>query len=164
MISSIINREILTFDKKTRILFSRVEDSRVIKYFRLYFGIEKEINLESTIYGNNEPDILICNNRILDLEKSINISKFFHIPMIILDLETKPDMISNKIDNIFDFSPVIQVAISDEVYYSWNKIQDFVIPLSESFVDQWRNLMYSMCKEKFLIGDSIIKYGKNTEK
>jgi hypothetical protein len=162
MISSIINKETLTFYKQMNILFSRTEDKKLIDYIK---KIDQNINIdnfENTLFGFSEPNLLICNNRILDLEKSINLCKFFHIPMLIVDTEIKPQIVSNKIDNLFGFYPVIQIAASNEVYYSWNKCHDFIIPLDAAAKDSWKNLMYSVCKEKFLIGSMIKNDNKKT--
>jgi hypothetical protein len=155
MISSIINKETLTFYKEMNILFSRIEDKKLFDYIK---KIDNNINIENfenTLFGFSEPNILICNNRILDIEKSMNLCKFFHIPMLIIDTDLKPQIVNNKIDNLFDFYPVIQIAVSNDIYYSWNKIHDFIIPLDNASKESWKNLMYSVCKEKFLIGSNI---------
>jgi hypothetical protein len=108
------------------------------------------------------PDMIICNNRIADLGKSINLAKFFHIPLVIIDSETKSELISNKIDNSFDFSPVIQIALSQDIYFSWNKIQNYIMNIDEKSKDQWKNMIYSLCKERFQIQQ--IKVDKNETK
>lgn len=152
MISSIINKEMLTFNKEMNILFSRTEDKMLIDYIK---KLNESINIQSfdyTFFGFSEPNLVVCNNRIIDLEKSIDLSKFFHIPLLIIDTDIKPQIVNNKIDDFFDFYPVIQVALSNEIYYSWNKIHNFVMPPNTESKDSWKNLIYSICKEKFLIG------------
>ena len=152
----------MAFDDKINILFSRLENRYLINYIKGLFSHCNIIDTESTYYGNMNPDMIICNNRIADLGKSINLAKFFHIPLVIIDSETKSELISNKIDNSFDFSPVIQIALSQDIYFSWNKIQNYIMNIDEKSKDQWKNMIYSLCKERFQIQQ--IKVDKNETK
>lgn len=151
MIQSVINRELLSFNNKINILFSRLENRYIINYIKGLFPDCSIVDPETTYYGHMQPDIIICNNRLTDLEKSIKLAKFFHIPLLIIDSDIKSELISNKIDNNFDFTPVVQIALSKDIYHSWNKIQNYIMDITDKYADQWKNMIYSLCKERFQI-------------
>jgi len=151
MISTIINRELFSFEEKINILLSRSEDSYVTSYIKNLFKNSNIVFFDNTYYGQFQPDIVICTNRIIDLSQSINLCKFFHVPLLIIDIHPKSDLITNKIDNSFEFYPIVQIAISEEVYFSWNKIQDYIVAVGTENKEQWKNIIYNMCKETFKI-------------
>jgi hypothetical protein len=149
MISNIINKEFLEFKDNINILSSRPENQNIILYIKKIIKNCSIINFDNTYYANLEPHIVICNNRIMDLDKCIDIAKFFHIPLIVIDTEKKSNLVTNKIDTIFEFDPVIQIAVSKEIYFSWNKIHDYVIYLDSKSENQWQNIIYNLCKQTF---------------
>lgn len=149
MISNIINKEFLEFRKKINILSSRPENQNIVLYLKKVIKNCSIINFDNTYYANLEPNIVICNNRIMDLDKCVSIAKFFHAPLVIIDTEKKSNLITNKIDTVFEFQPIVQVAISKEIYFSWNKIHDYVIALDTESETQWQNIIYNICKQTF---------------
>ena len=149
MISNLINKEFLEFTDSINILSSRPENQNIILYIKKTIKNCYIINFDNTYYGNMEPNIVMCNNRVMDLEKCIDVAEFFHIPLIIVDTEKKSPLITNKIDTTFEFEPVTQIAISKEIYFSWNKIHDYVIYLDAKSETQWQNIIYNLCKQTF---------------
>jgi hypothetical protein len=53
----------------------------------------------------------------------------------------------------FNFSPVLQIATSEEIYQSWNKIADMVLPYrsrDKILIDKWLSELNNL-KRKSLI-------------
>lgn len=151
MISTLIERELSTIDSPMNIAFSKVDDSAVVKYFQQILNNSKLINFNDTYYGNLDPQMVICNDRISHLDTSIDICKYFHCPLLIIDHNIKSNLITNKIENLYDIKPVVQIALSDNIYLSWNKIHDYVIPISDSTIKKWHNIIYNLSKQTFHI-------------
>jgi hypothetical protein len=155
MISNIINKEFLEFKNNINILSSRPENQNIVLYVKKIIKNCCVINFDNTYYGNLEPHIVFCNNRIMDLDKCVDVAKFFHIPLVVIDTEKKSNLVTNKIDTIFDFDPVVQIAVSKEVYLSWNKIQDYIIYPDSQSETQWQNIIYNLCKQTFKFKNNI---------
>lgn len=152
MISSIINKELKTFDSYINILLSKSDDRMLFGYLKTVFNNNCSIfGFESTYYGNTEPNIIICNSRLTDMNKSIEAAKFFHCGLLIVDTDIKSDLITNKISNNFNIHPVIQIALSNGIYNSWNKIHNYILDIDNQSISKWQNTIYNLCKEKFII-------------
>jgi hypothetical protein len=162
MISCIINKEFKVFNSNINILLSKTDDRVFVNYLKNIFDTKSFIfSFESTYYGHTEPHIIICNHRLTDLTKSIEAAKFFHCGLLIVDTDIKPDLVANRTDNVFTTSPVLQIALSNNIYYSWNKIHDYVLDIDTKNIGRWQNTIYNLCKEKFTIkNDDQINIGK----
>jgi|694.fasta_scaffold00762_57 hypothetical protein len=157
MIANIINKEAVTADPTINICMSRHESQYCKNYFKEIFPKSFVVDFEDSYYGNMEPTIIICNNRLTHLEKSIELAKFFHTPLIIIDHDTKPELVTNQTKSEFLISPVSQIALSKDIYFSWNKIHDDIIDLALENKPKWKNIMYNMCKQSFKIKINKIK-------
>lgn len=163
MISSLINKELKSVDSHTNIVMSNLDN----QYFHKFLGECLKncdiFNFDDTIYGCSQPDIVICNNRVTHLIKSIELCKYYHVPLLIVDHEIKSDMISsNAIQNNFGVKPITQIAISQQIYNSWGKIHDYIISIDISTIDKWKNLLYTLCKQNFQIHNGTTTNGQNT--
>ena len=157
MIANIINKETITIDPAINICMSRYENTYCKNYFKEIFPKSFVTDFEDSYYGNMEPTIIICNNRLTHLEKSIELAKFFHAPLIIIDHDTKPELVTNKTNSEFLISPVSQIALSKDIYFSWNKIHDDIVDLTIENKPKWKNIIYNMCKQNFKIKINKIK-------
>jgi hypothetical protein len=146
-ISSIIHKEL---SKEINILWTNC-DSIMFKNFLQKTLKCNLVDFDYTYFGGYNIDIVLCNNRLMYLDKCIESAIFFHCPLIIVDHDVKPSMnIENK---NFNFSPVLQIATSEEIYKSWNKIADMVLPYrsnDKSLTDKWLSELNNL-KRKSLI-------------
>lgn len=162
MISSILKREFSDTKSTINIVWTKTDDTRFKNFIEKSCDPCFLIDFDQTYYGLYDPSVIICNHRLVYLEKCIMLSKYFHCPVLIIDHEHKPNIVSNKIDTSFEISPVIQVAISHDIYLSWNKIHDYIMDYNNNTQSAWKNLIYNICKEKFKITE--INRVKDNEK
>lgn len=157
MISTIIYKETMGVDPSINICMSPHENIFCKSFFQQIFPKSFVVDFDDSYYGNMEPTIIICNNRLTHLEKSIELAKFFHTPLIIIDHDTKPDLITNKVNQDFSINPVSQIALSKDIFFSWNKIHDDVVDLTVDSKGKWKNILYSLCKQNFTIKSNKLK-------
>jgi hypothetical protein len=162
MISSLINKEFININSPINIASSKIDNKYFDQYLKKVFPSSIVYSFENTYYGNMEPSIIICNNRISHLDKSVELAKYFHCPLLIIDHELKSELITNKIVNNFMISPVIQIALSKNIHLSWNKIHNYILWLDDNSIAQWRNIIYNLCKQTFTI--KISNEGQSYEK
>lgn len=157
MISNIIKKEFLSIDSPVNMVVSRKDNNGFYSYIRRILPNANIIGFGETYYANFEPHIILCNSRVLDIDRSIELARFFHIPLFIIDTEIKSEMISNNIQTTFDFGPVIQIAISNNISLSWNNIHNYIIELSKDIdcIDKWRNIIYTSCRDTFKLQTKI---------
>jgi hypothetical protein len=156
MISTIIHKEFIDIDSPINIACSKIDNIYFEKYLHKIFSSSNIYTFDNTYYGNMEPSCIVCNNRISHLEKSIDLSKYFHCPLLIIDHEIKSDLITNKISHGFTISPVIQVALSKDIFLSWDRVHDYTLGLDTNDIPKWKNIIYSLCKQVFkFVPDNI---------
>lgn len=159
MISSIIKKQFIDIKSPISIIWTKTDSSIFYEFINEACRPCDILNFDSTYYGNNEPSIVICNNRLTNLEKCISLSKFYHCPLLIIDHELKSNIVMNNFDTKFDISPVYQVAVSNSIYLSWNKIQNIVIPYNgndDMLKNKWKNLIFSLIKENFKVLEPVL--------
>lgn len=146
-ISSIIHKEL---SEEINILWTNC-DSTIFKNFLQKTLKCNLVEFDYTYFGGYDVDMVLCNNRIMHLDKCIESAIFFHCPLIIVDHDIKPSI--NMENKSFNFDPVLQIAISDDIYHSWNKIADMVLPYRSGdtqLVNKWL-LELNNLKHKSLI-------------
>lgn len=156
MISNIIKKELLTINSTLNIVSSKIDNTFFKKFLREACSPCTITELEDSYYAKYDPSIIICNNRLLYLDKCVELAKFFHCPLLIIDHEEKSDLIVNKYNTNFNIYPVYQIAMSDKIHASWNRIQNSVFPYvvgDNEYMSKWKNLIMNMCKECFLVTD-----------
>jgi hypothetical protein len=60
------------------------------------------LSFEDSLFGHLSLDLIICNNKITQLEKCMDLAYFFHCPVLVIDHETKPSFLSQDIISMFD--------------------------------------------------------------
>jgi hypothetical protein len=153
LISSIIKRHTNTFDSPLNVIMTSCED-RTFDFFIKNCVLKNStiLSLQDSIYGNIELDIILCNNRIAQLEKCVDLSYYFHCPILVLDHDTKPNFLEKPIE--FQSKSIYYVAINDKIYNSWQRTQDLVLSFNtrdDNNIQQWRNLLYQITKIPFSI-------------
>lgn len=151
MIPSIIKREFASIGSSINIVWTRCDDTKFTKFIEQTCDPCFLIDFDNTYFGVYDPSIVICNNRLIYLEKCVSLCRFFHCPLIIIDHDPKPNIVSNKIDTEFDIQPVIQIATSKDIYFSWNKVHDYVLEYNQSTKNTWKNLIFNIYKQRFIV-------------
>lgn len=165
MISSILQREFLTISSTINIGWTPCDDHMFEYFIKDSCKPCNIISLAETYYGMNDVSLIVCNNRLTHLDKSIELSKFFFCPLLIVDHTTKSDMITNKVDNDIPIDPIYQVAVSKEIFLSWNKIQNSILEFdihNTQSKNVWKNLIFQLCKSNMVIKDEQITQVQKT--
>lgn len=123
MIDSLLLKE----TDNTNIIWIPSNNMRFEKFFAKlnYFYF----NINDMFLGNCTPNIVITNNRFSQLDNIVNICNKYLINLIIIDHEEKSDVINldRFMAKIKKIPNVLQVAINNQVYNSWNKKHDVII-------------------------------------
>jgi hypothetical protein len=121
-VSSIIHKEI---SNDINILWTHCDNTIFKNFLQKTIGCNI-IEFDDTYFGSYDIDIVLCNNRVMYLNKCVESAKFFHCPLLIVDHDYRPSV---SIENLkLNIRPVLQIAVSDEIYLSWDKIADTVLP------------------------------------
>lgn len=159
MISSVLQREFLTIDSTTNIAWTPCDNIIFDTFIKEACRPCNIISLTETYYGMNDISIVICNNRLTHLDKSIELAKFFCCPLVIVDHINKSNMITNKIENNIPIEPVYQIATSKEIFLSWNKIQNTILDYdihNQKIKNIWQNLLFQLSKSNLVVKDEQI--------
>jgi hypothetical protein len=154
MITSILDKEFVdNLSSNINILISDDKDILFKNFINKACNPCRIMTFGDTYYGNQTPNIIICNNRISDLNKCNDLALFFHCALLVVDNQDKPDIINNKISSTFIFNIAYQIATSQRIYLSWNKIQDQVLlyNIYDNSSSIWRNIIYNLIKQPFLL-------------
>jgi hypothetical protein len=158
MISNIIKKELLTHSSHINIITSKIDNIFFKKFLNETCSPCSITDIESSYYAKYDPSIIICNDRLVFLDKCLELAKFFHCPLLIIDHNEKSDLVVNKYKTTFDIYPVYQIALSNQIYLSWNRIQDNVLSYKvgdSASMSVWKNIIFNMCKECFIVTDHI---------
>ncbi len=122
MISGLLKKELNELD----ILWIPSNSKRFEKMFENlgynFFG------LEDLFLGLCYPNLIISNNRFINMDKIINLVLTHQCNLIIIDHEEKPDIVKqNKVLEKLSMIPnILQIAMNQKIYDSWDKIHDAV--------------------------------------
>lgn len=149
MISTIIHKEFLETTKIVNIAWTQGAGSVFTDFIKECCSPCNLIEFDQTYYGMYDINLIVCNDRSKYLEKCVSLAQFLHCPILIVDHEQKLD--STNIFNLdnTNIQPIYSVATSDDIYVSWNKIQNNV--LSYDMFDAtnhkiWNNLILQLAK------------------
>ena len=153
MISSIINKEFLSSSDNINIVWTQCDNLLFDKFIKSIFPESNFIEPTQTYYANNDISLIICNNRITSLNKCLQLAKFYLCAILIIDHDHKSNYINdNNIE--FDIDPVYSVALSKDIYVSWNRIQNNVLSYDiydAKNVESWKNLIFQLCKSNLIV-------------
>jgi len=159
MISSVLQREFLTLKSVFNIAWTPCENTSFELFIKEACNPCNLIHLTETYYGLNDISIIICNNRLTHFDRAVELAKFAFCPLIIVDHTRKSDIITNKLDNTIPLEPIYQIAISKDIFLSWNKIQNTTMPYdinNQQSKNIWKNLIFQLCKSQMVIKDEQV--------
>jgi len=152
IISSIIKRYLNTYDSPLNIIMTHCDNRYFEQFLKNILPTYSNIlSLEDSLFGNNVPDMIICNNKINHLDKCGSLSYFLHCPILIIDHDIKPSFIDKDIIE-YQSNSVYNLAINNDIYNSWGKTHNMVLGFDLSdkkSIEKWRNLLYSISKIPF---------------
>ena len=146
MIASLINKRLEPY--YPHIVWTPCEAPNFKGFIRSGCGATM-VDLNSTYFGFNNISLIICNNRITHLDQSVELSRFLSCPLLVVDHSVAPSMLNTEYNNDFRVGPVYQVAISNTIYLSWNKIQNIVLdynPQDDKNIEEWKTLIIKLSK------------------
>lgn len=150
IISSILNREKLTISSTINILWTPI-NSR-FEHFILDLGTNL-VSLNQLYYGNNLPHLIICNNKIDYYHQCYNISRQFHLPVLLIEHSIKSELFDDNKIKLFDNFPCVHhLSVDQQIANSWNLKNIQVLPYNLNNEDNkkiWKNLIYQTSKKIF---------------
>lgn len=152
IISSLLDRESLKISSRLKVLWTPVnaEFESFIKILDIDI-----LYINQTYYGNNIPNIIICNNKIEFYNECYSISRRLHLPVLIVDhISKNPLYDNNKIKFMHRFPCSHHVCISKKVSDSWDLKDVQILPYNSKDKDNiqiWKNLIFQVSKKIFKI-------------
>jgi hypothetical protein len=160
IISSIVKRLYNSIDSYKNIVWTTCDDSLFNNFIKKACDPCSLINFDNTYYGFNDIDLIICNNRIIYLDKCIELAYYLHCPLLIVDHLPKSSMINNSHNIEYAFEPIHQIAVSKQICDSWggihDRIMDYNIDNLKS-LETWKNLVFQLSILNFKIKTIEIK-------
>lgn len=157
LISSIIKRYNNTFDTPLNIVMTSCDNKSFDFFIRNKVAKNSTVlSLQDSLFGNIELDIILCNNRISQLEKCMDLSYYFHCPVLVIDHDLKPKSFEDK--NPYQSKSVYGVALDNNIFNSWNRTQNLVLSFNvkdDDNIDQWKNLLYQITKIPFSLKERV---------
>lgn len=150
----IYNSLLKNINKDINILYSHTDNKQFIKLLTHIYGYGRVALLEESIFAHKGIGLVICNNRLDNLDTCINLCHYFHTPLLIVDHKPKPDHLHYSqifIPNITCY----QIAIGSNIANSWNTdmynaILDIDITDPEN-IALWKNNIDTIFQEPFKI-------------
>lgn len=161
MISNIINKEFYSISEQTNILWTQCETSYFKEFINTILSPCSLIDYDKTYYGISDISIVFCNNRLTHLEKCVDLAKFFHCPLVIVDHSLKSNLINENFKPSFDFEPVYQIAVSKDIDFSWRGIHNLTLGYdlnNNETINKWRTIIFQLIKKHFIIKETRISY------
>lgn len=149
-ITGILSRELLNNDSITNILWTP-SDSMVFEqsFKKLKCNL---LGFDNLYFGKDSPHMIVCNNKVLYYEKCKNLSIQFHIPVLMIDHNTKPKELNN--DEVsthnYVFPCAYTIAIGQKVAESWGASYNKILtPKDMSNADLWQEIVNKTRKKMF---------------
>jgi|688.fasta_scaffold00568_29 hypothetical protein len=152
IVSSILYREQLKITDKIKVLWTPINTE--FEDFIKSAGCEL-VNFSQLYYGDNIPNLIICNNKIEFHNDCASLSRKLHLPVLLIDHTIKNPLYDNeKIKQMNHFPCMHHICISKKVSDSWD-LKDVQI-LSYNSKDEdnikiWQNLLFQITKKMFKI-------------
>ena len=153
ILSSILHRESLTDSGTINILWTPTDNSSFKNFISDCFVSVNFYEFDHTYFGFADIDVIVCNNRITHLEKCIELAKYLHCPLLIIDHDFRPSNITID-NNPIPISSVEQISLNKGIQFSWkntsNKILSYDITKTTS-KEEWKDVIYSLIKSVSII-------------
>lgn len=147
ILTGILSRELLSDQDRLNILWTPVDNLA-------FENTIKSLNHNLITFGNlyfakDTPHLIICNNKILFYKKCRDISIQFHIPVLVIDHDLKPDNINtDSVDETYGFPTSYKMALSEKIASSWQGSYHDVLSNSDKIKDKeyWSDIIHKTSK------------------
>lgn len=149
ILSSILHREFLNSIEEANILWTPTDHAGFKEFIKKCLDGSTLLEFENTYFCNRPVDIIICNNRISHLEKSIESAKYFHCPVLVVDQELRPTSITIDTKKSMPIEPVLQIALNKQILDSWGGVADRILAYdiyNKQNIEEWQKIIYQLIK------------------
>ena len=151
MTQSILDRELINDTSILNIILIGNEPSNFIKFLDKL--PHKYLSYEHLYYGNYNPNLIICNNKIDNYNICRELSIRYHIPIITVDHSLKSTLLDNEKIKFIDNLPCsYKIAANIPIHRSWHSIHDKVLPYdinNQQNLESWNKLIIDTSKRVF---------------
>lgn len=158
LISSVIKRYTNSYETPLNIIMGTCENKSFEFFIKKYVVDQGTIlSFEDSLFGHLSLDLIVCHNKITQLEKSMDLAYFFHCPVLIIDHDVKPSFIKDDIIS-FQSNSIYSLALNNDIYNSWGKTHNLVLNFNAKDIDnieRWKNLLYQITKIPFNMKEKI---------
>jgi hypothetical protein len=147
IISSVLHRIFNNSNNKKNLAWTPCDNSIFESFIRESCNPCELIQFDNIYFGYNDIDIVICNNRMLYLDKCIELCYFLHCPLLIIDHTIKSSIINKETPFYYGFEPVYQIALTNKIYESWGGIHDKVLDYDinhDKSKQIWKNMIFQL--------------------
>jgi len=152
IIPTLLSRELINATSPINILWT--ESSDKFTEFIKSFG-HNLISFKDLYYGNNVPQLIICNNKLNDYTKCLSISVKLHLSVLLIDHEPKNKFLDiNKVGELNDFPSKYHICLSEAIKTSWAVTDCQILSYDLNNKDNkatWQNLIFQTSKKNFLL-------------
>jgi hypothetical protein len=150
IISSLLNREKLKIDDPITVLWTKANKSFEEFIQKLNCNI---VDIHQVYYGNNSPNIIICNDKIEYYQYCYQLSTRLHLPVLLIDhIERNPIYDLEKVKSLNYFPCYHHVCISKKIEDSWQLKNTQILSYNINEKDNlsiWYNLIFQTTQQIF---------------
>lgn len=153
IISSIVNRESITYNSNLHILWTPIDNKYFTKFIeQLNCTI---IDINDMYFGDIFPHMILCNDKVLYYDQIKTLSIRCHLPILVVDHSVKRNIFdNNQLSLLNDLPCAHHVAINNDIYKSWGSCHDQILNYNSNDKDNlsiWKNLLYNISKKVYNI-------------
>lgn len=145
-ITGILSREYLCKNDRLNIIWTPVDHilfEQTIK--KLNHNL---LSFDQLYFGKDSPHLIICNNKIIYHQKCKNISIQFHIPVLMIDHNIKPENVEKS--NEYELPCMYKVALNEKIAQSWSEPYHKVLDSNQTKdIDLWSQIIFKTSKMLF---------------
>jgi hypothetical protein len=145
ILSSILDKENINYNSKLTILWGNSDNEYFNKFIqKLNHNL---ISIDHLYYGDNIPNLVICNNKISQIRELSLVSIRYHCPLIVIDHNPKTNYISTEnLEEINNINMSYKIALSKEISKSWGIHYDQILSYNDTqdSLDIWNNLLHNI--------------------
>lgn len=141
-----------TLQPSINLVLSSTDNKDVYRFFTKVFGKNNVYGLEDTEFLHRPIHLVVCVNKVDMIEKSLHMAYFLHVPIVIIDMSEKPNMLA-----IQKISPpkmtYLQIATNIEVAKSWG-FDDYhdILPMditNPECIAKWKNTLTNVAQATY---------------
>lgn len=152
MINSIVIKEFLSVTDRINIVYCSGDNDEFDIFVSKIFPVTHVLSFDSTFYGINTPNIIIVNNTdTSSLQKSVELCKFFHIPLLLV-FDSGENYKAPDID--INFKPYNTISLSNISHKILSKKFNTVMRFDaydKKSLKEWQSYIIEVCKQPFIL-------------